>query len=163
MLKQPIIAGAACAVASFGLSFAHPFGDPRAAHADPAALMMGAQASPEIRVTLERKCATCHSESSDWPFYAHLAPMSWLLEHDVVTARAHWNQSRWPEYSADQKADLLARIAAEAHSGEMPPSRYTMIHPDAKLTPDDQQQIYTWAKAERKRILQQQATADTNR
>jgi hypothetical protein len=34
----------------------------------------------------------------------------------------------------------------------MPPRSYTFVHRGAKLTADEQQAVYAWAKAERHRI-----------
>jgi predicted ATP-dependent Lon-type protease len=53
------------------------------------------------------------------------------------------------------QADLLTRIASEARSGEMPLKQYLFLHPDNRLTTEEQQQLYDWAKAERRRIRQQ--------
>ena len=155
MIHMTKIAAAAvvCAAASVALSFAHPFGDPHGQSSEAAGLFSGAQTPPDVRATFERKCVNCHSESVEWPFYSHMAPVSWMLEHDVVEAREHLNMSLWQRYTPEQKSDLLGRIAAETRAGEMPPARYTMIHRDAKLTPDDQQRLYLWAKAERKRLM----------
>jgi hypothetical protein len=47
---------------------------------------------------------------------------------------------------------LLSKIASEARSGEMPPRQYLIIHRDAMLTPEQQDLLYLWAKAERKRL-----------
>jgi hypothetical protein len=34
----------------------------------------------------------------------------------------------------------------------MPPKQYTLIHRQAKLSPEEAQKIYDWAKGERKRV-----------
>jgi cytochrome c len=134
------------------LSYAHPFGNPRKADASPSQLLGGAQIPEPLRQLVERKCGNCHSETVAWPFYARVAPVSWLVERDVVQARAHMNLSRWGAYSSEEKMDLLSRIAANAHSGEMPPARYTAIHRDSKLLSAEQDALYDWAKAERRRL-----------
>ena len=134
------------------LSFAHPFGNPRRAETPPGHLLAGAQVPADVRALMERICANCHSEAVEWPIYSRIAPVSWLLERDVSVARARMNLSHWEGYSKQEKSDLLGSVAAEVHSGEMPPARYTAIHRDARLSPEERQAIYAWAKAERKRI-----------
>jgi cytochrome c len=134
------------------LSFTHPFGNPRSVAASPSQLLTGAQIPEPLRDVVQRKCANCHSEGVDWPLYSRVAPVSWLVEHDVSEARAHMNLSRWEAYSKERRLDLLSRFAAEARTGEMPPSRYTAIHGDAKLLPQERDALYEWAKAERRRL-----------
>ena len=154
MIKiRRILIGAACTVTlPVLLSFTHPFGNPRKANASPGHLLAGAQIPEPLRSLVERKCGNCHSEAVQWPFYSRIAPVSWLIEHDVVDAREHMNLSRWDSYSNEEKADLLARVAANARSGEMPPARYTAIHRDSKLLLSERDSLYSWAKGERRRV-----------
>jgi cytochrome c len=78
-----------------------------------------------------------------------------MVEHDIHEARGRLDLSRWQDYTADTRVDLLTRIASESRSGEMPLKQYLLLHPDNRLTTQEQQQMYDWAKAERKRIRQQ--------
>lgn len=148
-----ILLAAVCAVISaIALSFMHPFGNPRQGKAPSGHLLAGAQIPEPLRELVERKCGNCHSEAVDWPFYSRVAPVYWLLEHDVLEARQHMNLSLWNTYSNQEKSDLLARLAAKASSGEMPPARYTAMHGDAKLLSKEQDSLYDWAKAEHRRL-----------
>ena len=133
------------------LSTIHPWGDLRAA-APSTALLDGSAVPPNVRHVLEAKCADCHSENTHWPAYSRVAPASWLIERDVHDGRSHLNLSQWQHYSAEDQATLLNRIAAEVRSGQMPVKRYLVLHPQARLSTDEQQLIYDWAKAERKQI-----------
>jgi hypothetical protein len=62
------------------------------------------------------------------------------------------NLSRWEEYSRESQIDLLTKIGSEARSGEMPVRHYLVLHPKARLTTQEQQLLYDWARAERKRV-----------
>jgi len=154
MTKIPriLLAGVCVAILAIALSFMHPFGNPRETKAPSGHLLAGAQIPEPLRDLVERKCGNCHSEAVDWPFYSRVAPFSWLLEHDVLEARQHMNLSRWDTYSNQEKSDLLSRLAAKARSGEMPPVRYTAIHGESKLLSKEQDSLYDWAKAERRRL-----------
>jgi hypothetical protein len=44
---------------------------------------------------------------------------------------------------------LLGRIAAEIRSHEMPPARYKILHPEARLSDADIQAISDWTKTQR--------------
>jgi hypothetical protein len=155
ILARTLQIGGGLVILSTALSFVHPWGNLRAyARADRPKLT-GAAAPPEVRQVLETKCVDCHSESTHWPVYSQFAPASWLMEHDVSEAREHFNMSRWEEYSRESQVDLLTRIGAEARSDEMPLKHYLLLHPGAKLTSKDQQMIYEWTRAERKRVKSQ--------
>jgi Haem-binding domain len=82
-------------------------------------------------------------------------PGSWLVEHDVHEGRNHLNMSQWQRYNLETQVDLLTEIASEARTGRMPVKQYLILHPKARLSSEEQQLIYDWAKAERKHIKQQ--------
>jgi cytochrome c len=148
-----LLVAVVCAVMlAIALSFMHPFGNPREVDASSGHLLAGAQIPEPIRKLVERKCGDCHSDAVRWPLYSRVAPVSWLLERDVLEAREHMNLSRWNTYSNQKKSDLLSRLAAKARSGEMPPARYTAIHGDSKLLTEERDSLYDWARAERRRL-----------
>jgi cytochrome c len=147
-----LFAGVCAVILAIALSFMHPFGNPRDVNASSGHLLAGAQIPEPLRQLVERKCGDCHSDTVKWPLYSRVAPVSWLLERDVMEAREHMNLSRWNTYSNQEKSDLLSRLAAKARSGEMPPARYTAIHGDAKLVTKERGSLYDWARTERRRL-----------
>jgi hypothetical protein len=126
----------------------HPFGDLKT-YGSLNPPLAGANVNSAVIQIIERSCQNCHSEKTDWPWYSHIAPVSWLIEKDVHDARSHMNLSRWGEYSIEKRQELLTRLAAAVRSRQMPPPRYTLIHPGAKLSATDVEQIYQWARGER--------------
>jgi Haem-binding domain len=76
-----------------------------------------------------QSCYACHSNETDWPAYSYVAPMSWLVRNDVERGRDKLNFSTWDR--DDGEADDAAETIVD---GEMPPSRYTLIHRGATLT-----------------------------
>ncbi|MGH2703390.1 MAG: heme-binding domain-containing protein [Actinomycetota bacterium] len=74
-------------------------------------------------------CADCHSNETEWPWYSNVAPQSWLLQRDVDAGRDELNLSEL-DREPDAIKDLIEVIAED----EMPPLRYTFLHPDAKLS-----------------------------
>lgn len=81
-----------------------------------------------------------------------MAPASWLVENDVKRARKHLNLSRWDSLDAAEQRMLLTAIATVIENREMPPHRYVMFHPEAKLSAGDSVQVIEWTRAERRRI-----------
>jgi hypothetical protein len=151
VLKKPPYAAMACATVLAGASvLMHPFGDVKTTSAKP--LLAGADVDPAVVRILEKSCQNCHSERTEWPWYSYVAPMSWLIEKDVHDARSHMNLSRWQEYDAQKRHDLLTEMAAVVRNRRMPLARYTLLHPDAKLSAIEFDRIYQWARAERRRM-----------
>ena len=40
-------------------------------------------APPQIKSLLRGACYDCHSNETRWPWYAYIAPVSWLVDRDV--------------------------------------------------------------------------------
>ena len=93
--------------------------------------------SPETVALLRGACFDCHSNETVWPWYSNVAPMSWLLQKDVDEARSNLNFSEWET----QKGTDTRLIKAMIETGAMPPSRYVMLHPEAKLTQFERAQL----------------------
>jgi hypothetical protein len=85
--------------------------------------------SPRTRELAARACFDCHSNQTRYPWYSYVAPVSWLVNKDIVEARSKMNFSEW---------DLVQRDAAQApeqiEKGDMPLPIYVPLHPDARLS-----------------------------
>ena len=96
-----------------------------------------ANPSPQARAVLDRACMDCHSNSTVWPWYSHVAPASWLVSSDVERARKQLNLSEWGKLSPEKRLQALGDICREANSGDMPMWQYRLLHPSARLQPAD--------------------------
>lgn len=143
--------GALLFVLSLALAFVHPFGNARLAHSD-YRLMNTAQIDPGVLVVIKRSCQNCHSERTEWPWYSHAAPISWLIERDVQGGRSQWNMSRWERYSVEDREQSLSKIGSMVRNRKMPLPQYLFLHPEAKLSDADVDLIYRWSRSERKRM-----------
>lgn len=155
MLKKALVGLVAAAVIAIGGSLIHPFGTAETG-ASHEAVLRKAQIDPETLALFERACQNCHSERTEWPWYSHVAPMSWLIARDVQQARSHMNLSRWQEYSTEERLGLLSEIGSAVRNREMPKQRYLLLHPEARLTDKERQQIYDWTRTERSRLRMHQ-------
>jgi hypothetical protein len=142
-----------CGMGLVGLAsvFVHPFGAVKARTSN-TALLAGAAVDPSVVRIVERSCQSCHSERTDWPWYSYVAPMSWLIENDVRNGRSHMNLSHWDEYTLDKQQEILTELSAVVRSRQMPLPRYVRLHPNAKLSDSEIDQIYQWARGERRRL-----------
>jgi len=99
---------------------------------------------PEIAALLHVACYDCHSYETKWPWDSHIAPASWLIVSDVNEGRTHLNLSDWPKDS-ERAAKKLERMSEEVGYKNMPPGKYTLMHPDARLTDAQRQELIHWA------------------
>ncbi len=108
--------------------------------------------SPQIAALLQSACYDCHSDETRWPWYSHIAPVSWLVADDVTRGRERLNFSDWPRALPERAAKRLERISEEVDDKEMPPAKYTLLHPEARLTAGQRQQLIHWADQEAARL-----------
>jgi Haem-binding domain len=111
-------------------------------HENPPVVQEPAWSAPEVRQLAVAACYDCHSNETKWPWYTWVAPMSWLVYHDVEDGRKHMNFSEW-----DRKQKDAHEAPEMVEEGEMPPWFYLPVHPEAKLTADEKAQLIRGLKA----------------
>lgn len=84
--------------------------------------------TPATRELARRACFDCHSNETRWPWYSNIAPLSWLIQRDVDEGRDELN---WSEWGLDGEGDESAETVIE---GSMPPSTYSLLHPEVRLS-----------------------------
>jgi hypothetical protein len=115
-------------------------------------LLRGAEIPQPVVDVFTHACINCHSEQTHWPWYSHVAPVSWFVEWDVKLARERMNFSRWDSLDSAEQRSLLTAIATVIENREMPLHKYVVFHPDVKLSTDDSIQVIEWTHAERRRL-----------
>ena len=133
MVKKIIVFGLVAAVVLFGLIQLVPFGKD---HTNPPTVQEPNWDSPATRELASRACFDCHSSETVWPWYSTIAPASWLLAMDTAGARDHFNLSDW--HPGDMTPERMAKMVREHR---MPPARYLMLHPEARLTDAEREQL----------------------
>jgi len=98
--------------------------------------------SPNTKDLFNKACADCHSNNTKWPWYSKIAPVSWLVAHDVEEGREHFNISM----IGYQKKNKLDEAYEEVEDGEMPMAIYVLNHPEAKLTNKQTQDLLNGLK-----------------
>jgi mono/diheme cytochrome c family protein len=92
--------------------------------------------APATRALARQACFDCHSNETEWPAYASIAPVSWLVQHDVEEGRAVLNFSEWTRPQKEARES-----AKEVREGEMPPTAYKLLHAQARLSAADLDQL----------------------
>jgi hypothetical protein len=98
---------------------------------------------PELGAILKRSCRDCHSNDTTWPWYSHIAPVSWMISKHVNQGRGKLNFSEWVpgKVTSNQMAELCDAVS----NGSMPLRGYTMLHRDARLSSHDVDVICNWS------------------
>ena len=100
--------------------------------------------STELKTVLKKSCYDCHSNETVWPWYSYVAPVSWLVADDVHEGRRHLNFSNWQNIEVRKVSKAKQEIWEMVSEGEMPLSKYVLLHPEAKLSEKDKQIIKNW-------------------
>jgi Haem-binding domain len=99
----------------------------------------------EVGSVLRRACYDCHSNETVWPWYSRVAPVSWVIAHDVNEGRAVLNFSTWNQLSPEKQAEATKESWEEVAEGKMPTWYYVALHPEARLSANDQSLLRTWS------------------
>jgi len=114
---------------------------------------------PAITSMFRGACYDCHSDETKWPWYSHIAPVSWLIADDVQGGRRHLNFSEWPVDDSARAAKRLENASEELGYKDVPPAKYQAIHPAARLNDAGRQQLIQWLDQEAKRLKTVAASA----
>ena len=90
--------------------------------------------STAVEDIARRSCYDCHSNETKRWWAVKIAPFSWLAQHDVSKGRSIFNFSDW-------NGTLSPELLQHAVTDNMPPIQYTLLHPSAKLTDAEKQQL----------------------
>jgi cytochrome c len=81
------------------------------------------------------------------PLYGRFAPVSWLMERDIVEGRKRMDLSRWDSYTPDEQEAFAAEIVQQTKKREMPLIQYRMLHWDSRVTESDAEVLSEWSHA----------------
>ena len=114
----------------------------RLARTNPAVVSQIVWNSAETEQLVRTACYDCHSNETVWPWYAQIAPVSWLTAKDVNEAREEFNFS-------EQTADEIDpdELIEEVEEGAMPLPIYLIMHPDANLSDAQKETLFAGLQA----------------
>ncbi len=109
-------------------------------------LIANNQIPENISNILKNSCYDCHSNRTNYPWYAYIAPVSFLFVNDVNEGREELNFSEWENRDKIKKAKALDEMAEEVEEGEMPMEIYLITHAKAKLSDKQRREFAEWAE-----------------
>ena len=101
-----------------------------------------------VQQIMQRSCFDCHSNETVWPWYSYVAPVSWLVKHDVEEGREHLNFSEWDKLNQKRKMKRLEEIVEEVEEGKMPMPIYLIMHGDAEVSAAELAVLREWTQQE---------------
>jgi len=114
---------------------------------DPSRALATARPMPaHVAHVFDRACRDCHSNETRWPWYSHVAPVSWFVIDHVNHGRIHFNYSDWSRYEPDEAARLLKKACELAREQAMPLRTYTLMHRSARLTREEVTALCAWSE-----------------
>ena len=103
--------------------------------------------TPEVDKILKVSCYDCHSNHTEYPWYSNIQPFAWWLNDHVVEGKGELNFSEFNTYKLKRKIHKLEEVIELVEEDEMPLKSYTLLHSEAKLTAEEKEKLFSWAKA----------------
>ena len=99
-----------------------------------------------VQLILQTACYDCHSNNTNYPWYASIQPMGWLLNNHIKDGKKELNFSEFGSYSRRRQLSKLKSIVSQVKGDEMPLASYAMLHRKARLTKEQKALITDWAQ-----------------
>jgi hypothetical protein len=102
----------------------------------------------EVQTILNKSCNDCHSNKTNYPWYANIQPVGWWLQYSHVNdGKRHLNFSEYASYPEKKAKHKFEEIADEVKEGGMPLGTYTFMHGEAALSSEQVKTLADWAEA----------------
>nr|WP_321355990.1 heme-binding domain-containing protein [uncultured Draconibacterium sp.] len=97
-----------------------------------------------IQTLLTNACLDCHSNHTNYWWYNHIAPVSWMVDNHITEGKSELNFSEWGTMDIFEKITKLEEICQETERKSMPLKSYRTIHPKAKLSDEQIAELCDW-------------------
>lgn len=74
----------------------------------------------DVQNVLKTSCYDCHSNNTNYPWYANIQPMAWLLANHINEGKAELNFNEFAGYSKRRQLSKLKAVANSVKDGSMP-------------------------------------------
>ncbi|MDB5154295.1 MAG: Cytochrome [Mucilaginibacter sp.] len=99
------------------------------------------QVPGNVQAIFKNSCYDCHSNRTNYPWYAQIQPFRYILDSHIKEGKADLNFNDFGTYSKRKQKSKLRAIANSLTEGTMPLSSYLFIHHDAMLSTKDKSLI----------------------
>jgi hypothetical protein len=103
--------------------------------------------SDSVKVIVNKACADCHTNKTNYPWYASVQPVAfWLADH-VNDGKRHFNFNEFAAYRIAKQNHKLEECIEQIKEGEMPLKSYTLVHKEANLTDAEKAVLTNWCQS----------------
>ena len=101
----------------------------------------------DVKPILDKACNDCHSNNSNYPWYANFQPIHWWLEKHIKDGKKELNFDEYTNRNLRYQYHKMEETIEMVKEGEMPLNSYTWTHKDAKLTENEKNKLIGWAES----------------
>lgn len=101
----------------------------------------------DVKTILTKACNDCHSNNSNYPWYANLQPIHWWMEKHIKEGKKNINYDEYTNRPLRYQYHKMEETIEMIKEGEMPLNSYTWTHKDAKLTNEEKIKLTDWAES----------------
>jgi hypothetical protein len=112
----------------------------------PQSLVRTQKVPADIQKILQRSCYDCHSNHTNYPWYASVQPVGWWLRQHVNEGKEELNFSEFAAYDTKRAVRRLQSAADEVRERHMPLSSYLLVHREARLSDAEVTRLQVWAE-----------------
>lgn len=99
------------------------------------------EAPLNIQQVVKASCYDCHSNNTNYPWYGRVRPFAWFLQKHIREGKEDLNFSDFQDYSGRMKREKIRSMISQVRDGEMPLQEYLWMHPEAKLSEKETEQL----------------------
>jgi len=123
---------------------------------DPESDMLSLLSPPDKLVTLIRKsCYDCHSNQTVYPWYSKISPVSWYLHRHIQKGKEDLNFSDYGQLDKADRIGVFADFCDVLDAGTMPLQSYLLIHKEARLSPEEREELCNWTEKEALKVMRE--------
>jgi hypothetical protein len=100
--------------------------------------------SDSVTALFNKACNDCHSNNTEYPWYAEVQPVGWWLNDHVTDGKKHFNLNEFSSYRIAKQYHKLEECIEQLKEGEMPLESYTVIHKEARLSEAERETLVAW-------------------
>jgi hypothetical protein len=101
-----------------------------------------------IAEIFKRSCYDCHSDHTNYKWYDNIAPLSWYVDKKIQRGKFSLNFSKWGSFETWQRRVFFqGGIIYDIDIDRMPPKSYLLLHPKAKISKKEKEQIAKWIES----------------
>ena len=100
-----------------------------------------------VNAILSKACNDCHTNNTEYPWYARIQPVAWWLDKHIRDGKEHLNFDEYTNHNARYQFHKMEETIEMIKEGEMPLKSYTWGHKEANLSGAEKTAITNWANA----------------